>query len=72
LTDGPATAKLQSGIRDRPEIVMRSFALSLLVSIAAVAPALAGGPVVPAIGSPLPVAAAIGGLALVVRLLRRN
>ena len=51
---------------------MRSFALSLLVSIAAVAPALAGAPTVPAIGSPLPVAAAIGGVALVVRLLRRN
>lgn len=51
---------------------MRSFALSLLVSISVVAPALAGAPTVPAIGSPLPVAAAIGGVALIVRLLRRN
>ena len=52
---------------------MRSLALSMLVSIAAVAPALAGTLVtVPAIGSPLPVAAAIGGVALVVRFLRRS
>jgi hypothetical protein len=51
---------------------MRSFALSLLVSVTAVAPALAGTITVPAVGSPLPVAAAIGGVALVVRLLRRN
>jgi len=51
---------------------MTRLALSLLISVAAVGPALAGVAPVPALGSPLPVAAAIGGVALVVRLLRRN
>jgi hypothetical protein len=51
---------------------MNRVLLALLMSVVAVAPALAGGPVVPAVGSPLPVAAAIGGVALVVRLLRRK
>ncbi len=51
---------------------MNRLALSLVISVVAVAPALAGAEPVPAIGSPLPIAAAIGGVVLVARLLRRN
>lgn len=51
---------------------MNRLMLSLLMSVATVAPALAGTTPVPALGSPLPVAAAIGGVALVVRMLRRS
>jgi len=52
---------------------MNRLVLSLLISAAAIAPALAGQvPAVPAVGSPISIAAAIGGVALVVRLIRRT